>query len=167
MYQAFGLEGGGARRQASFWGVGVSHLPPGRLCPSVPLLVGADGVTRFQQLLSGPGDVIWATRLGGSVPERGGAALPSRRDTPPLSPRPWDLEVTEKCYLMGVPLTHTAGEPLGGGLPSFAHNLPVSTTGRVQSIQAVPGVSSHPSELLVWSCYRLTSVVFLSVESKH
>lgn len=38
MYQAFGLEGGGARRQASFWGVGVSHLPPD--LASVPLLTG-------------------------------------------------------------------------------------------------------------------------------
>lgn len=91
MYQAFGLEGGGARRQASFWGVGVSHLPPGRLCPSVPLLVGVDGVTRFQQLLSGPGDVIWATRLGGSVPKSGGGSpLPQGRPSPlptPLGPR--------------------------------------------------------------------------------
>lgn len=35
MYQASGLEGGGARRQAAFWGVGVSQLPPG--LASVPL----------------------------------------------------------------------------------------------------------------------------------
>lgn len=74
MYQAFGLEGGGARRQAAFWGVGVSHLPPG--LASVPLLTGVDGVTRFQQLLSGPGDVIWATRLGESVPKSWGRLSP-------------------------------------------------------------------------------------------
>lgn len=141
MYQAFGLEGGGARRQASFLGCrGVA--PPTRpcLCPSVPLLTGGtDGVTRFQQLLSGPGDVMWATRRdaeGGGRSKQVGAALPSPLPTPLGPSRP----PSDAIYLMGVPLTHTLpGNPWAVASPLL------HITFRFPHDWARPPVSSPPS----------------------
>lgn len=62
----------------------------------------------------------------------------------------------------GSPHPRCRGTPRVGGLPSFAQTFRFPRLDAVQSIQVVPRVSLVPaSELLVWSCYRLTSVVFL------
>lgn len=145
MYQAFGLEGGGARRQAAFWGVGVSQLPPG--LASVPLSRcsrGVDGVTQFQQLLSGPGDVIWATRLGESVPKSWGWLSPPA-GTPLPSPHALGTSRSPRNAIgWGFPSPTLPGNPPGWWPFLFCTNLPVPTTGRVQSIQVVPRVSLVP-----------------------
>lgn len=130
-----------------------------------------DGVTRFQQLLSGPGDVIWATGRGEAF-QKVGAALPSRRDTPPLSPLPWDLEVAEKCYLMGFPSPTLPGNPWAVAspllhIPSGFHDWarpvhPAGSKGFFRSNVRVVGVVLLPFDVGGFSLSRKQTLTVVS-----